>query len=77
MSEDKNHDLLIRLDEKVSYIKDELEALRVDVRKIAILEERLNNHISGEKTFLRRVIAAFIAAITSLSSIIAYLLSAR
>ncbi|MEM3111325.1 MAG: hypothetical protein QXG52_08900 [Candidatus Caldarchaeum sp.] len=67
----ENHDLLIRLDESVKHIRKQLDEIHLDVKKIAILEERLNTHLMDHRTAARKFgylvsgLAALISAIVS------------
>ncbi|MEM2921135.1 MAG: hypothetical protein QXF26_02325 [Candidatus Bathyarchaeia archaeon] len=73
MSEE-NHDLLIRLDESVKYIKKQIDEIHSDVKKIAVIEERLNTHLSEHRIATRRLGYILSALSALVSAVVSYLL---
>lgn len=70
----ENHDLLIRLDESVKYIKKQLDEIHSDVKKIAIIEERLNTHLADHRASARKLGYILSGLSALISAIVSYIL---
>jgi len=66
------NELLIRIHQDIIHIKEDLNEIKTEVKKVPVLEERLNAHLENHKRQNAFLIALMSALATIISAIISF-----